>query len=83
MKGHLLYYIYGKCPKISNLLFHIFLAKILHFMKLLLKVLSGMENSVDPDQTAPSGSADLCHFVRHFGARKFRIFYLYIIFLQV
>ena len=46
---------YGKCPKISNTLFHTFLAKILLFMQLFHKILSGMANSVDPDQTAPSG----------------------------
>ena len=47
---------YGKCPKIPNTLFHFILAKILLFMQLFLKVLSGMANSVDPDQTAPSGA---------------------------
>ena len=47
---------YGKCPKISNTLFHTILASILLFMLLLLKILSGMANSVDPDQTAPSGA---------------------------
>ena len=50
-------------------------------MHLLLKILSGMANSVDPDQTAPagavrSGSATvcICHFVRYFGVQDFRIF---------
>ena len=47
---------YSKCPKISNTLFHIFSAKILLFMQLFLKILSGMANSVDPDQTAPEGA---------------------------
>ena len=28
-------------------------------MHMLLKILSGMANSVDPDQTAPSGAVDL------------------------
>ena len=34
--------------------------------QLFLKIFSGMSNSVDPDQTVPSGSgtALLCHFVR-------------------
>ena len=42
---------YGKCPKTSNTLFHTFLAQILLFMQLFLKILSGMANCVDPDQT--------------------------------
>ena len=46
---------YRKCPKISNTLFCTILAKILLFMHPLLKILSGMANSVDPDQTAPEG----------------------------
>ena len=33
-----------------------FLAKILLFIQLLLRILSGMANSVDSDQTAPSGA---------------------------
>ena len=44
---------FGKCPKIINTLFHTFLVKILLIMQLLLKILSGMANNVDPDQTAP------------------------------
>ena len=48
--------IYGKCSKISNTLFHIFLAYILLFMLLFLKVLHGMANIVDSDQTAPWGA---------------------------
>ena len=48
-------------PKISNTLFHTFWDKSLLFMSLFLKILSGMANSADPDQTAPravwSGSA--------------------------
>ena len=47
---------FGKCPKISNTLFHSLLAKILLFMQQFLKLLNGMANSVDPDQTAPSGA---------------------------
>ena len=49
-------YLFGRSPKISNTLFHTILAKILLFMQLFLKILSGMANSVDPDQTAPSGA---------------------------
>ena len=47
---------YSKCPKISNTLFYTILAKFLLVMLLMLKILSGMANSVDPDQTAPSGA---------------------------
>ena len=36
---------YDKCPKLN------------FFMQLFLKLLSEMANSVDPDQTAPSGAA--------------------------
>ena len=46
--------VYGKCPKISNTLFQTSLAESLLFMQLSLKILSGMANSVDPEQTAPS-----------------------------
>ena len=47
---------YGKCPKISNILFHMFLAFSFLFIQLFIKILSGMVNSVDPDQTAPLGA---------------------------
>ena len=47
---------YSKCPKILNILVHTFLAKILLFMQLFLKMLRGMANSEDPDQTASSGT---------------------------
>ena len=45
-------------------------------MQQFLKIPSGMENSVDPDQTAPSGvcTVCICHFVRHFGVQNFRTF---------
>ena len=39
-----------------NTLFHTILALSLLSMPLLLKILCGMANSVDPDQTAPSGA---------------------------
>ena len=42
--------------KISNTLFYTFLAQILLFMQFFPKIPSGMANSVDPDQTAPSGA---------------------------
>ena len=41
---------------ILNTLFHTFLAEILLFMQLFLKILGGMANNADPDQTAPSGA---------------------------
>ena len=44
---------YGRCPKISNTFKYFFGLNFLHFMQLLLKILSDMANSVDPDQTAP------------------------------
>ena len=48
---------------------------MLLFMHMLLKILSGMANSVDPDQTAPSDcTVCICHFVRHFGIRNFKTF---------
>ena len=46
----------GKCPKISNTLIHNFFAHILLFVQPFPKIPSGMANSVDPDQTAPSGA---------------------------
>ena len=46
---------YSKCPKISNTLFHTFFNySLLYIYPLFLKMLSGMANSVVPDQTAPS-----------------------------
>ena len=39
-----------------NILFHTFFGLILFFIQLFLKAFSGMANSVDPDQTAPSGA---------------------------
>ena len=47
---------YGKCPKISNILFHTFLALTLLFMQFFIKIPNGNANSGDPDQTAPSGA---------------------------
>ena len=44
-------------PKISITLFYSVLALILLYMHLLLKMLSGMANIVDPDQTAPEVAA--------------------------
>ena len=49
-------------------------------MHLSLKIRIGMANSVDLDQTAPSGSliwvctVCICHFIRNFGVRIFRTF---------
>ena len=47
---------YGICPKISNTLFHTFFALFLLLMRLFLKILHGIANSVDPDKTAPLGA---------------------------
>ena len=46
----------SNCSKSLNTLFHTFLDKILLFMQLFLKILNGMANTVDPNQTAPSGA---------------------------
>ena len=54
---------FGKCPKISNTLFHTTLAKILLFMPLLFKVLSGMANSVVPDLKEQSDLGLHCAYV--------------------
>ena len=51
-----MYRSYDKCPKISDTLFYTILALASLFMQLFLKILSGMANSVDPNQTAPSGA---------------------------
>ena len=45
-------------------------------MQLYLKILSGMANSVDLDQTAPLiwvCTVCICHFVNNFGVQNFRI----------
>ena len=48
---------YGKYPKISNTLVYIlFFAQIFLVMQMFLKILNGMVNNADPDQTAPSGA---------------------------
>ena len=50
-------------------------------MQLFLKIHSGIANSVDPDQTVHPCSlirintACLCHFVRHFCVKNFRLPY--------
>ena len=46
----------GPESKNLNTLFHTYMAESLLFMQLFLKILSGMANSVDPDQTAPKGA---------------------------
>ena len=43
----------------------LFLALILLFTQLSLKILSGLANSVDPDQTAPYVQSDLCQHCLH------------------
>ena len=52
----------GQCPKIlKNICICVYSLllwpKFCFFMQLFLKILSGMANRVDPDQTAPSGVA--------------------------
>ena len=42
--------------KVSNTLFHTFFYLNTAFMQLYLKILSGMANRVDPDQSAPEGA---------------------------
>ena len=47
----------GKCSKILNVLFRTYIsANIFVFMPLFPKILGGMANSVDPDQTTASGA---------------------------
>ena len=48
---------YGKCPKISNTLFHTFIGLNFAFYTGFRKILSGMANNVDPDWTAPELAA--------------------------
>ena len=61
---------YVKCPKISNTLFHTFLfAYFLLFMQLILKILSGIANSVDLGLCTFCKSHD---FLRKFSVRNFR-----------
>ena len=43
--------VYGKCTTISITLFHTFWPKFCIFMQLFLKLLNGLANSVDSDQT--------------------------------
>ena len=50
---------YGICPNISTTIFHCFLAQVLLFMQLFLKILCGMANCVDPDQTALEGASEI------------------------
>ena len=56
---------YSKCPKVSNTLFHIF-GHTFAFMRSL-RILNGMANCANPDQTAPIWvyTVCICHFVRH------------------
>ena len=65
---------YGKCPEILTT---DFLASILLFMQLFLKILSEMANSADRDQNAPSSliwvcTVFLCHFVSKFGVQSLK-----------
>ena len=42
--------------KFRTLYSQLFWPKFFFFMQLFLKILTGMANSIDPDQTAPSGA---------------------------
>ena len=44
---------YGKCPKNLNTIPYFLFCQHFAFMQMFLKIISGMANSVDPDQTAP------------------------------
>ena len=55
---HLCFIHYCKCPRVSNRLFNPFWPNVFLFMLLLLKILSRMTNTVELDQTAPSGQSD-------------------------
>ena len=46
-------------------------------MQLFLNILGGMINSVDPDQTAPSGSGSALFF-RYFSIQNFRTFTIHL-----
>ena len=53
------------------------------FSRTRVKILSGIANIVDPDQTAISGAVCTvcrCHFVGNFGVQNFRTFIEYTIF---
>ena len=56
--------------KILTLYSILFWLKLCCFMQLYFKILGGMANSVNPDQTAPCliwvCTVCICHFVRHF-----------------
>ena len=47
---------YHKCPKFQILHWIYFWHNFCFFVQMFLKILSEMANSVDPDQTAPSGA---------------------------
>ena len=78
---------YSKCPIILNTLLHTFLAYFCFSCSFFffLKILSGMANSVDPDQTAPIWVYTVCkfHYVRHFGVQNFKIFTVIIVCMKL
>ena len=69
---------YDKCTKISNNLLHTFFC--LNFaLNVVNSKNSGMANSMDPDQIAPSSliwahTVCVCHLVNNFGVWNFRTF---------
>ena len=59
----------------------LFFGQFLLFVQLYIKIISGMANSIGPDQTAPFRSSlirvytvCICSFVRHFSVPNFRTF---------
>ena len=54
-KNSIKYFFFFSCT-VNVIKFRMFLAKVFLIVQLLLKTLNAMANSVDPDQTAPSGA---------------------------
>ena len=71
---------YSKCPRISNGLFHTFLAWFVLLMQLFLKILCRMANSVDWLDCSFRTcliwvcTVCICHCVSHIGVWNFRTF---------
>ena len=65
---------------VNVLKFRTFCPKFCLFMPLFLKILSGMANSIDPDQTAPSGMANRIDHVQE--QSDLSLYCLHMIFCQ-
>ena len=61
--------VYGKCPKISNTLFHAFWLLVCAFNAVVTKIHSGMANNVDPDQTKEQTDLGLHYLHMPFGQK--------------